>query len=155
MIRSLVALWCVVALLSACSEKSEPPAKAPTVEPAADPAPAPEPKPEPAPEPALPPEADIQHGQVYWGVYLATAPVGSPRFDQAQARAKAMGFEIFHKDPGCDLPVGAAPPAPADTGANNMLISVYFEAEADARKVADALGKPTPWVGQVKTMCLD
>jgi hypothetical protein len=36
-----------------------------------------------------------------------------------------------------------------------MLIAVYLPTEADARAVAAAAGAPAPWVGQVKTMCMD
>lgn len=152
MIRTIALLSCLALWIPACSKKDTPKNEAPAA-PAPE-APAPEaPAPEAPSPPALPAQADIQHGQVYWGVYFATAPVDSEPFADAQRRVKAMGLEVFHKDPGCDVPVGEGPPA--DPKAENMLVAAYFEAEADARRVAEAYGQPAPWVGQVKTMCLD
>lgn len=154
MIRTIALLSGLAVWMPACAKKDTPAKEAPA-------APAPEaPAPEaPAPEapvpPALPAQADIQHGQVYWGVYFVVAPVDAPAFADAQRRVKAMGLEIFHKDPGCDVPVGEGPPAATGPKAENMLVAAYFEAEADARKVAEAYRQPAPWVGQVKTMCLD
>lgn len=158
--RVAVGLLCAGALLVGCKKKSRPaPSPSPTA--SASPTPAASPVETPAPtaapsaaQAALPKAADIQHDKVYWGVYFALAPQDSTAFKDAQAAAKALGYEVFHKDPNCDIPVGEAPPPAADVGAENYLISVYFDSEADARKVATAYGTVI-WVGQVKTMCLD
>jgi hypothetical protein len=148
--RTALLIGCLAVAIGCSKKKDAVPAPAPT-----PPAAAPE-EPAAAPEPTrLPAVADIEHGKVYWAVYFSNAPLDAPAFRDAQKRAKQLGFEIFHKDPNCDVAAGEPPAAPADPSAENYLISVYFEAEADARAVATAWGDPTPWVGQVMTMCLD
>lgn len=106
----------------------------------------------PTPTAGLPKEASLSHGGTAWGVYLAIAPAGDPALAAATAKAKALGYEAFAKDLACDLPTAAKPPVSAD---GQMLIAVYLPTEADARAVAAAAGAPAPWVGQVKTMCMD
>ena len=60
-----------------------------------------------------------------------------------------MGLTLYGKDRHCDV-------TPDATGkANDMLLAAYYSSEADANLVAKAFGQPAPWVGKVKTMCLD
>ncbi len=104
--------------------------------------------------PNLPKAAEIKHGQQYWAVYVALGPVTSPTMLDSIDGALALGYELRAKDPTCD--VGAVDALrPNDPKAENRLLSVYFDTQADALKVAAAFKPGDPWVGKVTTMCLD
>ncbi len=97
----------------------------------------------------LPKEADIKQGEESWAVYFAVGAVDAKEFMAAKNRTEAMGLTLHHKDRSCDV-------TPDATGKDNdMLLSAYYSSETDAKLVADAFGQPAPWVGKVKTMCLD
>lgn len=98
---------------------------------------------------ALPKEADIKQGEESWAVYFAVGAVDAKEFVAAKTRTEAMGLALHHKDRSCDV----APDVTAKD--NDMLLSAYYSSEADAKLVATAFGQPAPWVGKVKTMCLD
>ncbi len=98
---------------------------------------------------ALPKEADIKQGEESWAVYFAVGAVDAKEFTAAKTRTEAMGLTLHHKDRSCDVTADA-------TGKDNdMLLAAYYSSEADAKLVATAFGQPAPWVGKVKTMCLD
>ncbi len=98
---------------------------------------------------ALPKEADIKQGEESWAVFFAVGAVDAKEFIAAKTRTEAMGLALHHKDRGCDVTADAT----AKDG--DMLLSAYYSSEADAKLVATAFGQPAPWVGKVKTMCLD
>jgi hypothetical protein len=98
---------------------------------------------------ALPKETDIKQGEEAWAVYFAVGAVDAKEFVAAKTRTEAMGLTLHHKDRGCDV----TPDSTAKDG--DMLLSAYYSSEADAKLVATAFGQPAPWVGKVKTMCLD
>ncbi len=97
----------------------------------------------------LPKEADIKQGEESWAVYFAVGAVDAKEFTAAKTRTEAMGLALHHKDRSCDVTT--------DTTAKDgdMLLSAYYSSEADAKLVATAFGQPAPWIGKVKTMCLD
>lgn len=97
----------------------------------------------------LPKEADIKQGEESWAVYFAVGAVDAKEFTAAKTRTEAMGLTLHHKDRGCDI----SPDTTAKDG--DMLLSAYYSSEADAKLVATAFGQPAPWIGKVKTMCLD
>ncbi len=106
--------------------------------------------------PAMPNQATLTQGGRAWAVYFAVAPHGAPELVAAEERTRAMGLQLFHKDPGCDVePSDPPPPAPDPEAIEIMLLAAYYATEAEARQVAASYGAPAPWVGEVKTMCLD
>ena len=162
--KSLIAFAAIVIASIGCSKKDPAPSNDNAVV-AAKPVPSPEPTEPTAPtapttapataptaEPTamtLPKEAQIAQGEEAWAVYFAVGAVDAAEFVAAKARTAAMGLTIEHKDRSCDVTADSSDATEA------MVLAAYYSTEADANAVAAAFGTPAPWVGKVKTMCLD
>jgi hypothetical protein len=118
--------------------------------------------------PPMPVEADIKQGGEYWAVHFASADSKPPLLVDAVTLSRVLGYETSERDINCDL----TDPAPSLVE-EKMVVSAYFATQAQAdqvaaeyAKVAGKGGAPRyganertlgagPWVGKVKTMCMD
>jgi len=111
----------------------------------------------PSPEPssteaALPePVEMIMHGETYFGVYLAAAPMDDPLLDGAVAQLAALGTTAYPGDLACDD--GATEQLGVSEGL--MGVAVYFEHRAEARVYAAALDPSPLGIAKVTTYCAD
>ncbi|KQY22867.1 hypothetical protein ASD16_09645 [Cellulomonas sp. Root485] len=135
------------------------PAPAPSPSETAEPSETPEPSLSPSPTatlrtpPATPPQAaDLVHGAVVWGTYVAVVDsFDSPEADAAEARITELGYQPSEGDLGCDQGAAEALGLPE----NASVVSTYFATEQDAALFAQMYGPDALGIAEVKLFCMD
>jgi hypothetical protein len=104
------------------------------------------------PQPEVPEPAELVHGGVVWGVYLAVGEtIADPALDAATARAETVGYQAGVGDIACDQPAAETLGVPPESS----VVAIYFDTRADA-EAAGALFEPPPvGIAKVTTFCLD
>jgi hypothetical protein len=104
------------------------------------------------PLPEVPEPAQLEHGGVVWGVYLAVGESSEdPVLAVATARAETLGYPAGVGDIACDQPAAEKLGVPPDSSA----VAIYFNTREDAESAAALFDPPPVGIAKVTTYCLD
>ncbi len=104
------------------------------------------------PQPEVPAPAQLEHGGVVWGVYLAIdEDFEDPALAAATARVEAFGYSAGVGEDACDQPAAETLGVPPESA----VVAIYFDTRADAETAAALFEPPPVEIARVTTFCLD